>query len=316
MRCLSSDSRGRCVSRVVAAGVLAAGASHALSAVTVTSGWVDAFSNGTVGRQGSTSGNNVDDPPQLLGTSGILTLSTLSSGGPVAPGPIITLPGTVASHLESSSVYQWFEGDGIDFLRVTQQARVNNSLTNMDGAGLVGGSNASASSRMVFSINVATPYTLTGTLLLDDQDVAGFVRLTNGIGIALYSRSVANNGAFTTSGTLNPGMYILQSSCNVTSVVGQPDVGSTGNFAESGSLFAVLTLGTPPACDAIDFNNNGVFPEDQDVVDFFDILAGGTPATCNGVVGCNDIDFNNNGVFPEDQDVVDFFNVLAGGTCP
>jgi hypothetical protein len=31
---------------------------------------------------------------------------------------------------------------------------------------------------------------------------------------------------------------------------------------------------------------------------------------------CNDIDFNNNGVFPEDQDVIDFFNVLSGGTCP
>ncbi|MFN7314264.1 MAG: hypothetical protein ACK5ZG_08990 [Phycisphaerae bacterium] len=30
---------------------------------------------------------------------------------------------------------------------------------------------------------------------------------------------------------------------------------------------------------------------------------------------CDDIDFNNNGVFPEDQDVLDFFNVLAGGGC-
>ncbi|HLP84992.1 MAG TPA: hypothetical protein VK157_11640 [Phycisphaerales bacterium] len=65
-----------------------------------------------------------------------------------------------------------------------------------------------------------------------------------------------------------------------------------------------------PACDAVDFNQNGVFPEDQDVIDFFDVLAGGTCPTCN------DIDFNNNGVFPEDQDVIDFFNVLAGGTCP
>jgi glucose/arabinose dehydrogenase len=63
-------------------------------------------------------------------------------------------------------------------------------------------------------------------------------------------------------------------------------------------------------CDDIDFNNNGVFPEDQDVVDFFDVLAGGSCALCN------DIDFNNNGVFPEDQDIVDFFNVLAGGECP
>ncbi len=72
----------------------------------------------------------------------------------------------------------------------------------------------------------------------------------------------------------------------------------------------------PIVCDDIDFNNNGVFPEDQDVLDFFEVLAGGSPATCDLVEGCNDIDFNNNEVFPEDQDVVDFFNVLAGGQCP
>jgi hypothetical protein len=74
---------------------------------------------------------------------------------------------------------------------------------------------------------------------------------------------------------------------------------------------ALLTLRTP-ACNDLDFNNNGVFPEDADVVDFFDVLAGGD---CPHVVFC-DIDFNNNGVYPEDQDVIDFFNVLAGGECP
>ena len=62
-------------------------------------------------------------------------------------------------------------------------------------------------------------------------------------------------------------------------------------------------------CNSIDFNRNGVFPEDADVIDFFNVLAGAECPTCN------DIDFNNNGVFPEDQDVIDFFNVLAGGTC-
>jgi hypothetical protein len=67
----------------------------------------------------------------------------------------------------------------------------------------------------------------------------------------------------------------------------------------------------PAGCDSIDFNGNGVFPEDQDVVDFFEVLAGGTCPTAT----CSDIDFNNNGVFPEDQDIVDFFNVLAGGSC-
>jgi hypothetical protein len=66
----------------------------------------------------------------------------------------------------------------------------------------------------------------------------------------------------------------------------------------------------PTGCDSIDFNNDGVFPDDQDVVDFFAVLAGGA------CTACNDIDFNNDGVFPDDQDVVDFFNVLAGGDCP
>jgi hypothetical protein len=64
------------------------------------------------------------------------------------------------------------------------------------------------------------------------------------------------------------------------------------------------------SCDDIDFNNNDVFPEDQDIIDFFDVLGGGD------CPDCNDIDFNNNDVFPEDQDVIDFFNVLAGGNCP
>ena len=71
----------------------------------------------------------------------------------------------------------------------------------------------------------------------------------------------------------------------------------------------------PPTCNDIDFNNNGVFPEDQDVIDFFAVLAGSTPATCDPVLGCDDIDVNNNGVFPEDADVICFFSLLAGGNC-
>jgi hypothetical protein len=62
-------------------------------------------------------------------------------------------------------------------------------------------------------------------------------------------------------------------------------------------------------CDSIDFNRNGVFPEDQDILDFFNVLAGGV---CEG---CGDVDFNNNDVFPEDADILDFFYVLAGGFC-
>ncbi len=61
----------------------------------------------------------------------------------------------------------------------------------------------------------------------------------------------------------------------------------------------------------IDFNNNRVFPEDQDVIDFFQSLAGGV---CVGSVfaACDSIDINANGVFPEDADVIAFFNRLSG----
>ncbi|HLP84882.1 MAG TPA: hypothetical protein VK157_11085, partial [Phycisphaerales bacterium] len=81
-----------------------------------------------------------------------------------------------------------------------------------------------------------------------------------------------------------------------------------------GYEFAMWELNADPvaiACDSIDFNRNGVFPEDQDVSDFFSVLAG---APCPGGAAC-DIDFNNNNVFPEDEDVVAFFRVLAGGDC-
>jgi hypothetical protein len=66
----------------------------------------------------------------------------------------------------------------------------------------------------------------------------------------------------------------------------------------------------PRPCDSIDFNNNTIFPESQDLIDFFTVLAGADCPTCN------DIDFNNNDVFPEEQDIIDFLTALAGGTCP
>jgi hypothetical protein len=64
-----------------------------------------------------------------------------------------------------------------------------------------------------------------------------------------------------------------------------------------------------PPCNDVDFNNNTVFPEDQDIIDFFASLAGAECASCDSV------DFNNNGIFPEDQDIVDFFASLAGASC-
>ncbi len=67
-----------------------------------------------------------------------------------------------------------------------------------------------------------------------------------------------------------------------------------------------------PVCDSIDFNNNTLFPEDQDLVDLLAVLAGGP---CTNDPNCNDIDFNNDGLFPDDNDLITFLRVLAGGSC-
>jgi hypothetical protein len=90
------------------------------------------------------------------------------------------------------------------------------------------------------------------------------------------------------------------------------DVISACNTVTS-TLAVVTVTNCTVLCDSIDFNNNQVFPEDQDVIDFFTVLSGGP---CSAGNTCSDIDFNNNQVFPEDQDVIDFFTVLAGGSCP
>ena len=97
--------------------------------------------------------------------------------------------------------------------------------------------------------------------------------------------------------------YMVMASTPIFMRVGANSASVTG----SGNL-TIDVLG----CDTIDFNGNGVFPEDQDVIEFFNVLAGAACPTGT----CQDIDFNNNGVFPEDRDVTDFFNVLAGGQCP
>jgi aminopeptidase N len=120
----------------------------------------------------------------------------------------------------------------------------------------------------------------------------------------------------TTTAPLTPGAYTLTIASSAVPTLAA-NINLDGEFTTTlpsgdglpggNAVFAFTVLGSP--CTDIDFNNNGVFPEDQDVVDFFDTLAGGACA------GCDSIDFNGNGVFPEDQDVVDFFNVLAGGSC-
>jgi hypothetical protein len=82
-------------------------------------------------------------------------------------------------------------------------------------------------------------------------------------------------------------------------------------YTEISAAVVVLPYSQSPAecCDTLDFNGDGVYPDDRDVVDFLNQFAGG------GCSNCSDIDFNNDGVFPDDRDLTSFFTVLAGGQC-
>jgi hypothetical protein len=64
-------------------------------------------------------------------------------------------------------------------------------------------------------------------------------------------------------------------------------------------------------CNSIDFNRDGLFPDDLDLVDYLNVLAGGPCSTPM----CSDLDFNNDGLFPDDNDLIAFLRVLAGGEC-
>jgi hypothetical protein len=143
------------------------------------------------------------------------------------------------------------------------------------------------------------------TLPSGDLVAGGAFTTAGGVAARSIARWTAATGQWAPFGT---GM---DSWVDAVTTLPNGDLVAGGSFRTAGGVLApfIARWGCVRTCDDIDFNNNTVFPEDADVIDFFNVLAGGECATCN------DIDFNNNTVFPEDQDVIDFFNVLAGGTC-
>jgi hypothetical protein len=138
------------------------------------------------------------------------------------------------------------------------------------------------------------PFVLASTTFSQSTTVTVVIPLTVNFSATFRSEIDANNVA---------GFSITSPVLTVSPAIVQP------GYSEftAGTITFSRTPRTP--CESIDFNNNGVFPEDQDVIDFFSVLSGAECATCS----C--IDFNANAVYPEDQDVIDFFTVLSGGQC-
>ncbi|HYF16206.1 MAG TPA: hypothetical protein VD971_14160 [Phycisphaerales bacterium] len=103
-------------------------------------------------------------------------------------------------------------------------------------------------------------------------------------------------------------------------VLGDGSLAAGGDFTHAdGDVSAWFAVWGLPAgcCDDIDFNNDGLFPDNFDLTDFLSVFGGGNcsgqPA---GAPPCNtDIDFNNDGLFPDNADIFALFAVFGGAGC-
>jgi hypothetical protein len=81
-----------------------------------------------------------------------------------------------------------------------------------------------------------------------------------------------------------------------------------GSLTDTRSV--LLRVSFPRECATLDFNSDGLFPDDNDLLDFLSVLAGGP---CSNDPNCGSIDFNRDGLFPDENDLVLFLCELAGG---
>jgi hypothetical protein len=259
--------------------------------------------------------------------STVWSLTTLPSGDLVAGGQFTTAGGVAANNIArwNATAGQWFPfGTGVDNRVFAVTTLPNGDLVAGGEFTTAGGIAANRVARWNAATGQWAPlgtgisgslpsvYALT-TLRNGDLVAGGSFTSAGGVGANFIARWNLATEQWAPMGTGMGGgsprtVWALTTLPNNDLVAG-------GEFTTAGGVVApyIARWGCIATCDDIDFNNNTVFPEDADVIDFFNVLAGGD---CSPGNTCNDIDFNNNTVFPEDADVIDFFNVLAGGECP
>ncbi|HEX2838472.1 MAG TPA: choice-of-anchor tandem repeat NxxGxxAF-containing protein [Phycisphaerales bacterium] len=156
-------------------------------------------------------------------------------------------------------------------------------------------------------------------------DGAGNISFVGGgIGFTLFSWShrsglqrVVGHGD-----VLSVGMSVPRTVLNLsTESMFNASIGRHGVATEDGRVavhaqFTDATTGIflariPGTCGDVDFNNDGLFPDTQDIADLLAVFGGGACPTPN----CDSIDFNNDGLLPDTDDVGAFLRVFGGGPC-
>ena len=93
--------------------------------------------------------------------------------------------------------------------------------------------------------------------------------------------------------------------------IAQPDAGlmTGGDYTLEGGFW---TTSPGSACDTIDFNRDGLYPDTNDIDEFISVFSGGP---CSNDPNCGDIDFNNDGLYPDTTDIDALLSVFSGGPC-
>ncbi|MFO0833056.1 MAG: FG-GAP repeat protein [Phycisphaerales bacterium] len=111
------------------------------------------------------------------------------------------------------------------------------------------------------------------------------------------------------------GFPSLNSRLNLNLSQGQGYLIRVGGFDPLDFGEGTLVINPPATCDSIDFNNDSLFPDTQDITDFITVFSGGNCAAPNPPQCNPDIDFNNDDIFPDTADIEALLRVFSGGAC-
>lgn len=135
-------------------------------------------------------------------------------------------------------------------------------------------------------------------------------------GFALAGTDQKDISWSTTPHSTNPNANALRWSTAYTFRVSSPNPPEMGTMAiglfKPGTPGEITTPVLVPSIIStdIDFNNDGVYPDSQDITDLLNVFGGGECAACDS------IDINRDGVFPDTTDIQYFLSVFSGNPCP
>jgi hypothetical protein len=266
-----------------------------------------------VGRQGSVAGPDSSGVGPIGGAvppaGGTFGASSDSSVGPVAPGLIVSLPGTTAIATSNASTFITVTPSPLSAPASTTidiSVIASQSVIMMDGGSYL--SDGGGTFSVDVTVDEPTSYTLTGTLAMDSEDPLAYLQF---VGQPVFI-TPAGNGPLSVSGELAPGTYTLRGFTSSRA----PEFGvMSGDSLDGSSIQLTLTLAgrLGNSCDSIDFNNDGASFDPQDIDAFLSVFSEG-PCVPDSAT-CNDIDFNNDGSLFDPCDIDAFLLVFSEGPC-